>query len=347
MTVSKETFGKTSDGKEVSKYTLSNENNMTVSFLDYGAIIQSVKVPDRNGKIDDVVLGYDDLASYESNPNFFGAFLGRHANRIAFAYFELNGEEYKLEKNDGGRNNLHGGSPGYYKVMYDAEIGEDCVTFSRLSPDGEQGFPGNLDVKVTYRLTNENELKIEYNTKALDKDTLCNLSNHSYFNLKGHNNGDITDHKVMIKANAITETNRNSIPTGELMSVEGTPFDFRNPALVGDGLKSDNQYIKNSNGYDHNFVLDKEDGVFDKVAEITEDTSGRKMEVYTDLPGLQFYTGNYVSGTGKEGAVYGARSGMCFETQFFPDSINQPNFKQCILRAGQEFNSTTIYKFSV
>ncbi len=346
ISVTKESFGMTKDGEAVTKYTLKNANNMSVSFLDFGAIIQAINVPDKNGKIDDVVLGFDDIASYENNPSYFGAFLGRHANRIAGGKFELNGVTYELEKNDSGRNNLHGGNPGYHKVMYKAEVGDGSVSFSRTSPDGEQGFPGNLDLKVTYTLTNDNELKIDYWGQS-DADTLCNLSNHSYFNLKGHDSGSIVDHLVQINAEQITRNNRNSVPNGKYVDVANTPFDFRTLTPVSKGIGDSNTLITNAGGYDHNFVLNKGDGEFAKVGEVLEETSGRKMEIYTDLPGIQFYSGNYISqNTGKNGAAYSARCGMCFETQFFPDSINHAEFKQCILKKGEEYNSRTVYKFS-
>ena len=298
MSMEKRSFGRTKEGTEVTLYTITNKNGMSVSAIDYGANIVSLIVPDKNGKVADIVLGFDDVAGYEENGCFFGAFIGRHGNRIGQAKFELGGTTYELEKNDG-ENNLHGGTPGYHHVMYEASATDDSVTFSRVSPDMEQGYPGNLEIAVTYALTEDNALKISYKTKS-DKDTLCNLTNHSYFNLKGHDGGTITDHMVTIKV------------------------------LAG--------------GYDHNFVLDKPDGAFAKVCEVTESSCGRTMEVYTDLPGMQLYTGNFINR--EEGkAVYTKRTGICFETQFFPNSINVPEFKSCLLKAGEEFNSTTMYKF--
>lgn len=343
MSVSTKHFGTTKDGAEVTLYTITNKNGLSVSALDFGAVIVNLMVPDKNGKLDDIVLGFDDMASYEANADSIGAFLGRHSNRTAKAEFTLNGVTYKLEKNDG-ENNLHSGRPGFHRVMYKAVAADNSITFSRVSPDMEQGFPGNLEVSVTYTLTDDNGLKIDYKAKS-DKDTLCNLTNHSYFNLKGHDGGTITDHKVYIKANGFTETTEDLIPNGNIVDVTGTPMDFRIKKAIGQDIEADYPPLKQGNGYDHNFVLDKEDGKFEKVAEISEDTTGRTMEVYTDLPGMQMYAGNWLQLTGKNGAAYTKRTGICFETQYFPNSINVPGFKSCVLKAGEEFKSTTIYKF--
>lgn len=337
-------FGTTKNGEEVTLYTLENKNGMKAEFIDYGANIVSLVVPDQNGKPDDVVLGFDDVAAYEVNGCFFGAFIGRHGNRIGGAEFELNGTKYELEKNDGA-NNLHGGTPGYHHVMYQAETSDDSVAFSRVSPDMEQGYPGNLDICVKYTLTDDNELKITYTAKS-DKDTLCNVTNHSYFNLKGHNGGEITDHKVWIKANGFTATSDDLIPNGTVTDVTGTPMDFRTKKAIGDDIEADYEPMKIAGGYDHNYVLDKKAGEIEKVAELSEDSTGRTMEVYTDLPGMQLYTGNFiVKENGKGGAVYTKRTGVCFETQFFPNSVNVPSFDSCVLKAGETFTSTTIYRF--
>lgn len=344
VSVSTKNFGVTSDGKEVTLFTLENKNGMKAEFIDYGANIVSLFVPDKNGKLDDVVLGFDNVAAYEVNGCFFGSFIGRHGNRIGNAEFELNSITYQLEKNDGA-NNLHGGTPGYNKVMYKAETTEDSVTFSRVSPDMEQGFPGNLEISVTYTITEDNELKISYKAKS-DKDTLCNVTNHSYFNLKGHDGGEITDHKVWIKANGFTETTDDLIPNGNIVDVTDTPMDFRTKKAIGDEIEADYEPLKIAGGYDHNFVLDKETGKIEKVAELSEDTTGRTMEVYTDLPGMQLYTGNFiVKEDGKNGTEYTKRTGVCFETQFFPNSIHIPSFESCVLKAGETFASTTIYRF--
>lgn len=342
MSISTKSFGTTKDGAEVTLYTITNKNGLSMGAIDYGANIVSLMVPDKNGKLDDIVLGFEDVAGYEVNGCFFGAFIGRHGNRIGQAKFDLNGVTYELEKNDGD-NNLHGGTPGYHHVMYQAATTEDSVTFSRVSPDMEQGYPGNLDIAVTYTLTDDNELKITYKTKS-DKDTLCNLTNHSYFNLKGHDGGTITDHVVTIKANSFTGTSDDLIPDGTLVDVTDTPMDFRKPRVLGDDIDSDYAPIVLAGGYDHNFVLDKPEGTFEKVAEVTEPSVGRVLEVYTDLPGMQLYSGNFIEK--EEGkAVYTKRTGLCLETQFFPNSINVPSFTPCLLKAGDEFVSTTMYKF--
>jgi len=279
-----------------------------------------------------------------------GSFIGRHANRIGGAKFELNGKVYELDKNDG-NNNLHSKFDGYNKVKYETEIFEEedivSIEFSRLSPHMEQGFPGNLDVTVTYSLTEANELVIEY-LAVSDKDTIVNLTNHSYFNLFGHNSGSIQDHKVWIKANQFTPTTKDLIPTGELTDVAGTPLDFRTLKRVGQDIEANYEPLKMAGGYDHNFVLDTSGNDVEKVAELVDDKSGRKMEVFTDLPGLQLYTSNMLSPVkhGKDGATYGKRAGICFETQYFPNSCNIPSFPSCVLKAGKEYDKVTIYKFS-
>lgn len=344
MSVQAKQFGTTKNGEEVTCYTLENKNGMKAEFIDYGAIIVSLFVPDKDGKLDDVVLGYDDVAAYEANGCFFGALIGRHGNRIGGASFELNGVTYELEKNDG-ENNLHGGTPGYHKVMYQVETSDDSVTFSRTSPHMEQGYPGNLDLSVTYTLTDDNELKITYTAKS-DQDTLCNMTNHSYFNLKGHDGGEITDHNVWIKANGFTETSDDLIPNGTIVDVTGTPMDFRTKKAIGDEIGVDYKPLVIAGGYDHNYALDKKSGALEKVAELSEDRSGRTMEVYTDLPGMQLYTGNFIEKeNGKGGTVYTKRNGVCFETQFFPNSIHVPSFDSCVLKAGETFTTTTIYRF--
>lgn len=344
MSVSTKQFGVTKEGEAVTLYTITNKNGMSISAIDYGANVVSLFVPDKNGKLDDIVLGYDDVAGYEANGCFFGAMIGRHGNRIGQARFTLNGKEYELEKNDG-ENNLHGGTPGYHKVMYQASTTDNSITFSRVSPHMEQGYPGTLNVSVTYELTDENEWKLIYKAES-DMDTLCNLTNHTYFNLKGHDGGTIEDHAVKIQANGFTETTDDLIPNGTIVDVAGTPLDFREKKKVGKDINSDYKPVIVAGGYDHNFVLDKEEGKLEKVAEVSEETLGRTMEVYTDLPGMQVYSGNFINReNGKGGTVYTRRTGICFETQFFPNSINVPNFTPCILKAGEKFESTTIYKF--
>lgn len=350
MKITQKSFGKTVRGEEATLYTLTNGNGMKVSFTNYGANIVSIIVPDSKGNFADVNLGYENLAGYEENPPGFGSFIGRHANRIGGARFELNGKVYELDKNDG-KNNLHGGLVGYNKLMYETEVYEDddiaSIEFSRLSPHLEQGFPGNLDVSVTYSLTESNELVIEY-LAVSDRDTIVNLTNHAYFNLGGHDSGSVLDHKVWIKANQFTPTTPDLIPTGELWDVAGTPMDFRTLKTIGQDINSDYEPIVLAGGYDHNFVLDISGTEVEKVAELVDDKSGRRMEVFTDLPGIQLYTSNMLSPVknSKNNAVYEKRCGVCFETQFFPNSINIKNFPSCMLKAGKEFDSVTIYKFS-
>lgn len=350
MKITKKSFGKTSRGEEATLYTLTNENGMRVSFTDFGAHIVEIIVPDAKGNLADVNLGFDNVSSYEVNSPGFGAFIGRHANRIGGASFELNGKVYELEKNDGA-NNLHGGSIGYNKFMYETEIYEDddiiSIEFSRLSPHMEQGFPGNLDVTVTYSLTELNEIVIEYMAVS-DRDTIVNLTNHSYFNLSGHGSGTIEDHMLWMKANQFTPTSSDLIPTGELRDVSGTPMDFRTMKAIGKDIDADYEPLTIAHGYDHNYVLDINGTDVEKVAELVDEKSGRRMEVFTNMPGMQLYTANWLttmSGV-KGGATYDKRSGVCFETQFYPNSCNIKDFPSCVLKAGKEFDSVTIYKFS-
>ncbi len=350
MKITQKSFGITKNGEEASLYTITNGNGMEVSFTDFGAHIVDIIVPDAKGNLADVNLGYKDLKGYEDNQQGFGAFIGRHANRIGGAKFEINGKVYELDKNDG-INNLHGGNVRYNNFMYETEVYEDedmiSVEFSRLSPHMEQGFPGNLDVTVTYSLTEANELVIEY-LAVSDKDTIINLTNHSYFNLAGHNSGSILDQKVWIKANQFTPTDNKLIPTGELKDVAGTPLDFRTFKSIGQDINEDYEPLKIAGGYDHNYVLDISGNEIEKVAELVDEKSGRRMEVFTDLPGMQLYTANWVEdrGDSKDGAIYGKRGAVCFETQYFPNSCNISTFPSCRFEAGKEYESVTIYKFS-
>ncbi len=350
MKITQKSFGKTSKGEEATLYTIANSNGMKVTFTNYGANIVSIFVPDSKGNVADIALGFENIAGYEENGPGFGSFIGRHANRIGGARFELNGKVYELEKNDG-ENNLHGGSVGYNKFIYEAEIYEEediaSIEFSRLSPHMEQGFPGNLDISVTYSLTETNELVIEYYANS-DKDTIVNLTNHCYFNLAGHNSGSIQDHQVWIKANQFTPTTKDLIPTGELSDVSGTPMDFRTMKKIGQDIDADYEPLKMAGGYDHNFVLDTSGTEVEKVAELYEEKSGRRMEIFTDMPGIQLYTANMLNPVknGKGGATYAKRTGICFETQYFPNSCNIKTFPSCVLKAGKEYDSVTIYKFS-
>lgn len=344
-------YGKTKDGEEVKSYILTNKNGMEAEFLDYGAVLVRLLVPDKKGRLADVVLGYDSVAGYENTTTALGGFIGRNANRLGGGIAVINDKEYLLEKNDNGINNLHSGFKGYNKMMYEAETteeeGEYMVEFSRLSPDGEQGFPGNTDVNVAYTLTDDNELIIEY-LAVPEEDTLINLTNHSYFNLAGHASGSVLGQKVTIYADSFTPADANMIPTGEIRPVEGTPMDFRTAKKIGQDIGADYEPLLLAGGYDHNYVLSevKEDEV-ELAARAEDPVSGRVMEVYTNRPGMQFYTGNFLQGEtgGKEGMVYEKHGGFCFETQAYPDAPNKPDFPTTVVRASEEFDSTTVYRF--
>ena len=346
--VKKENFGK-ADGKSVELYTVTNKHGVEAKITTYGGIVVSLKVPDRNGKLDDVVLGFDNLDDYLKGHPYFGAIIGRYGNRIAKGRFTLNGDEYKLAINNG-PNHLHGGIKGFDKVVWSAKPinlkNEVGLELTYLSRDGEEGYPGNLFVTVTYTLTDNNELKIDY-TATTDKDTVVNLTSHSYFNLAGQGNGDILNHQLTVNADRFTPTDAGSIPTGELRSVKDTPFDFTQPTAIGARINQEEEQLKLAKGYDHNFVVNGEMGTLRQAAKVFEPTTGRTMEVWTTEPGMQFYTGNYVGGQkGKGGKVYQARYGFCLETQHFPDSPNKPNFPTTILRKGSTFRTSTIYRFS-
>ena len=351
QTVTKQDYGKTSTGEFVYLYTLQNSHGLEAKITNYGGILVSLRVPDRNGKFADVVLGFNDLESYlTKNDPYMGALIGRYGNRIAKGRFKLDGVEYKLAVNNG-ENHLHGGIKGFDKVVWTGrEIktgASPAVALTYLSKDGEEGYPGNLNVRVVYTLTNENELKIDY-TATTDKDTVLNLTHHSYFNLAGEGNGDILNHLVSINAKQFVPTDAGSIPTGELKNVAGTPFDFINPTAIGARINQDDQQLKFGNGYDHTWVIDGKPGTMRVAAEAYEPTSGRIMRVLTTEPGMQFYTGNFLNGTltGKSGKVYARRTGFCFETQHYPDSPNQPSFPTTTLKKGATYKSTTIYRFS-
>ena len=346
----KPAFGKTKDGQPVGIYTLTNTGGMEVAITNYGGVVVSIKAPDRNGKFADVVLGFDTFDAYLNNTPFFGALVGRYGNRIAKARFTLDGHEYHLAANDNG-NTLHGGLKGFDKRLWQAKDVSTkeipALELTCLSKDGEEGFPGNLSVTVTYSLTPKNELKIDY-AATTDKDTVLNLTNHSYFNLAGQGERDILSHLMMINADRFTPVDATLIPTGELKSVAGTPLDFRKPTAIGARIDDDDQQMKFGRGYDHNFVLNRKGGELILAARVTEPSSGRVLEVLTTQPGLQFYTGNFLDGTihGKAGKVYPRRSAFCMETQHFPDSPNQPQFPTAVLKPGEHFQSTTVFRFS-
>jgi len=338
------------DGKQVYLFTIKNSKGMVAEITNYGGTLVSLKVIDNKGKFDDVVLGYDKLKDYLKYKNFFGATIGRFANRIEESSFELNGIHYILAANEG-KNHLHGGTAGFDKVVWEEDLQRDesdnSIEFSYFSKDGEEGYPGNLNIKVKYTVTEDNELKIEYYAMS-DKDTIVNLTNHSYFNLLGQGSGDVLKHKVRINADKFTINDKYSIPTGEIADVNNTPMDFKELTYIGENIASNYEQIVFGSGFDHNFIINNSGKKLERAAEVYEEKSGRVMEVYTTKPGLQFYSGNFLNGLepGKGGATYIKRSGLCMETQYFPNSINHKNFSSPILKAGHKYEHSTIYKFS-
>jgi aldose 1-epimerase len=350
MNVTKQAFGKMPDGTPVDLYTLTNANGLEAKITTYGGAVVSLLAPDQSGKLDDVVLGLETLEEYIEKSLYFGCITGRYANRIAQGKFTLNDVEYTLAQNDG-ENHLHGGLKGFDKVVWAAqEISSDDgvgLKLTYLSKDGEEGYPGNLSVEVVYTLTNADELKIEY-LATTDTDTVVNLTNHTYFNLVDGGAGDILGHELMLNAGRFTPIDNTLIPTGELRSVEGTPLDFRQLTLVGARIEQDDEQLHFAGGYDHNWVLNSADGSLALAARVQEPTTGRVMEIYTTEPGIQFYSGNFLDGsiTGKGGKVYRKRYGFCLETQHFPDSPNQSHFPSTLLKPGEKYQTTTIYKFS-
>ena len=350
VNVNKEFFGKTSDGANVDQYTLKNSNGMEVSVISFGGIITSLKAKDRDGKNEDVVLGFDNLGDYENKSPYFGALIGRYGNRIKEGKFSLDGVEYKLAKNNG-ENHLHGGLKGFDKVIWDVEVEVNKSSASLMlrytSVDTEEGYPGNLGVKVTYTLTNEDELKVRYEAET-DKKTIVNLTQHSYFNLSAGLRKDILGHEITIDADYFLPVDMTLIPTGEIREVGQTPFDFREFKVVGVDIDLDDTQITYGNGYDHCWVLNNQDEGVRFVASAYDPLSGRLLEVFSDQPGIQFYSGNFLDGTlqSKEGGNYEFRSGFCLETQHYPNSPNQENFPSVILNPGEKYNSETIFKFS-
>ena len=337
-------FGTTEKGQKALLYTMKNDAGTSVSVSDYGAALVSLFVRGKDGNPVDVVLCYDNVTGYEKGVDSIGATVGRNANRIGGASIEINGVTYELDKNDNG-NNLHSGYDYYNKRFWDvAENADDHVTFRLHSPDKDQGYPGALDMYVTYTLDEDSMLTIHYEAVP-DKDTVINMTNHSYFNLNGHDSGTVLNHSVTLDAESFTPADRESIPTGEIRSVDGTPMDFRSGKTLGKEIDADYEPLRFGGGYDHNWVL-KNEGRFDKVAEVTADRSGIRMEVYTDLPGVQMYTANFLNGEpGKEGALYGKRSAVCLETQYFPDAIHHDNFPGPVCRAGEKYDTRTAYRF--
>jgi aldose 1-epimerase len=348
----KQAFGKTHDGQPVDLYTLTNTNGLEAAIITYGGTVVSLKVPDHQGKLDDIVLGYDKIEDYEAGKSYFGAIIGRYGNRIGHAKFSIGKNTYTLAANNG-ENTLHGGLVGFNKRVWTAKdvSGADgpALELTYVSKDMEEGFPGNLSVKVVYTLTNQNSLKIDYSATT-DKETVVNLTNHSYFNLAGQGNGDILQTHLQLHAGKFTPVDAGLIPTGELRPVKGTPFDFNTPTAIGARIDKDEEQIKLGMGYDHNFVLTRgiANGPFALAAVAHEPKSGRVLEVWTTEPGVQFYTGNFLdgTGTGKGGKPYGRRTAFCLETQHFPDSPNHPAFPTTLLKPGEHYHTTTVYKFS-
>lgn len=342
-------FG-TADGKKIDIYTLTNTKGVEARLTTYGAALVSLKVPDNKGALADVVLGYETVDGYVNDTVYLGATIGRYGNRIAKGKFTLNGKEYSLAVNNG-ENHLHGGPRGFHKRIWKAKPYTDAggvnLEFNYTSKDGEENYPGNLKVKVVYTLTDDNEIKINYSATS-DKDTVINLTNHSYFNLAGAGSGTILNHWLQINADQFTPTDAGSIPTGVLQSVKDTPMDFTAPTAIGERIDQPFEQLVLGKGYDHNWVLNKNGNTPVSIAKVYEPTSGRVLEVLTTEPGVQFYSGNFLDDVkGKDGKVYQKRGGFCLETQHFPDSPNKPNFPTTVLKAGQRFSSTTVYKFSV
>ncbi len=338
-------FGVTSKGEETKLYTLTNKSGMEIAVTDYGASLVQVLVPDKDGHPCDVVLGYDEAAGYEAGEGlFFGAVVGRNANRIGGAVFEMNGKRYELAKNNNG-NNLHSGPDYFHLRMWELkEKAEDHLTFALDSPDGDQGFPGAVHIEVTYTLTEDNSMKISYHAVP-EEDTVLNMTNHSYFNLDGHASGDVLKQEVWIDADTFTRGNEELVATGEILPVEGTPMDFRTKKPLGRDINEDYEALKFGSGYDQNWCLNN-GGKFAKVAEMSSQESGITMEVYTDLPGMQLYTANFVvNEKGKDGIVYDRRWGCCFETQVYPNAVHHDNFPSAVCKKGETYETVTMYKF--
>ncbi len=343
----KELYGKTHDGKEVYTYTVENKNGMSMTVMDFGAILLNVIVPDKDGNKQDVVLACDCMETFEENKCYLGSVIAPSANRIANAEVTIDGVSYKLEVNDN-ENNLHTHfSNGLNKRIWNAEEVENGVRFTFDLEDMEYGLPGNCKLAVTYTLTDDNEIVLDYEGDS-DKNTVINPTNHTYFNLSGHKAATILDHKLLMHCSNFTPVKAGSIPTGEIASVKGTPFDFTEWKVIGDEIEVDNEQLKITGGYDHNFVVDDCDGTVKEIAKAKSDVTGIELTVLSDLPGVQFYAGNFIDGEkGKEGVVYEKRTGFCLETQYYPDSVHHDNFPSIIFGPERPFRSTTIFKFGV
>lgn len=346
MGMTKEVFGTASDGRTVYAFTLENANGIKARVTNFGAILINLYVPDARGNTEDVVLGFDRLEDYYKNGSFFGATIGPNANRIGGACFQIDGKIYQLDVNDG-PNNLHSHIElGYHKRVWDIkDEGNNSVTFSLKAADGDMGFPGNKEILMSYSLTDNNEFKLIYHASS-DANTLINMTNHTYFNLGGHKSGRIEDHILTIHAGNYTPVAKGAIPTGEIAPVAGTPMDFTVPKPIGQDINADFEQLKLTLGYDHNYVIDGADGTLREIAVVEEPVSGRKMKTFTTLPGVQFYAGNCIGEEkGKDGADYGPRKGMCLETQYYPDTVNKPQFPSAVFGPGRDYDAVTVYQF--
>jgi aldose 1-epimerase len=349
--ITSEEFGKMPDGQKVLVYTLKNNNGLKAKISEYGATLVSLEAPDKEGKIADVILGYSNLDGYLKGDSYYGKTVGRFANRIAKGKFTLDGKEYTLAINNA-PNHLHGGPKGYHSVVWKSEVidnkGYPALKLTYHSPDGEEGYPGNMDIEVVYTWNDDNNLVIDYKAKT-DQNTIVNLTHHSLFNLKGECNGDILDHVLTLNASAFTPVDSTLIPTGEIRPVDGTPLDFRTPHAIGERINSDYEQIIKGKGYDHNWVIDRKDTSLVLAATVLEPKSGRVMKVYTTEPGIQFYTGNFIDGkfVGKTNKPHLYRSGLALEAQHYPDSPNQPKFPSVVLKKGEVYTQTTEYRFSI
>lgn len=348
MTVIRQSsFGSTASGQPVSLFTLDN-GSASASITNYGGTLVSLIVPDKNGSPVDVVLGYDSIADYERADKYIGALVGRYANRIGDAKFQLNGKTYQLSPNDGGRHHLHGGKIGFDRKVWDARTENGALILSYVSPDGEENYPGTLKVTVTYSLSDDNTLTLDYQA-VCDQDTICNLTNHTYFNLAGQDSGTILDQWIQLDADSFTPANEKSIPDGAIASVEGTPMDLRQPVRIGEHIDDPMDQLAWAGGYDHNFIVSGKPGTLRRMAYAFDKGTGITLTGYTTLPGVQFYCGNYLDGVvpGKGKSTNGRRCGFCLESQFYPNSINCPSFPQPILRAGEQYHQVTAYKLGL
>ena len=344
--IKRRSFGKLRDGRDIEEFALTNARGTSARFISYGARLVSLAIKNGDGAPVDVILGYADIDAYQKDDKFMGAIAGRHANRIAGAEFSLNGKTFRLAKNDG-RNHLHGGKEGFDKKVWDGRIEDGTLVFTYTSPDGEENYPGELVAKVRYTLSEEDELIIDYEA-VTDADTVCNLTNHSYFNLDGFGCGDIGKHNMQIFADRYTAADSELLPDGRILPVEGTPLDFREPTPIGAHIDDDCEALRNGHGYDHNWCIKREDdGELVRAASVEAASSGIAMEVFTTSPGMQFYSGNFLNAdlVGKDGVKFPYRSGFCLETQYYPNALANPDFPQPILRRGEVWKARTVYAF--